>query len=173
MIDKTKMEESSIKPEVVIGIINLVILLITAVAAFIAIGINQAINRKRATVEMVLNHNQNAQLQEANEAINELLHSQQITSLSANDKKDSPERKALLKVLNAYEFIANGIKEGVFDKQLYKRMQYGTVVRDWEAFAPFVMHLRTQVQRPTLFQDFQWLYKEFKKQPLKCLHSDN
>lgn len=49
-------------------------------------------------------------------------------------------------------------------------MTYSTVVNDWKALKPFIFDLRRQVERETIFQEFQWLAEKFSYQPLKTDH---
>jgi len=70
-------------------------------------------------------------------------------------------------VLNRYEFIAAAIREKALDEDLFKRMQYTVVIRDWDVLCPFVMELRRLDKHPTLFQEFHWLSARWQKKPLE------
>lgn len=70
-------------------------------------------------------------------------------------------------ILNDYEFVASSMRDKAFNICLYKRMRYSVVVSDWEALKAFVHEKRQEVSRPTLFQEFEWMAKKFKKKPLK------
>lgn len=71
-----------------------------------------------------------------------------------------------MKTLNNYEFLATGIRAGAFDEKIIKRMQYSIAMRDWESLCPFINELRAQTKIDTLFQEFEWLGKRWKKKPL-------
>lgn len=144
------------------------ILGISAITAIAAVHRNSIINRRRATVDLVLHQRSNQKLIEANNIVNPILSTNEITRYADDSKKDTPEREAILTILNNYEFICVGIKEKAFDINLYKRMSYGIVIRDWGCFKPFVYHLRQAHDRPTLFQEFEWLAIKFKKSKLKA-----
>lgn len=146
---------------------NSYILTASVAAAILSILRNQVINRRRATVDLVLHQRSDLDLKAANSVVNPLLHANDITRFAAEDQKESGETKAILDVLNNYEFVASGIKEKAFDFKLYKRMRYQMVIRDWEKFKAFVYHLRSSRNHPTLFQDFEWLATKFKDKPLK------
>ncbi|WP_111637444.1 DUF4760 domain-containing protein [Marinomonas shanghaiensis] len=143
------------------------ILAATALAALYSIRRNTVINRRRATVDLVLHQKNDNDLKAANDIVNPLLRAKSITKYSDQEYKNSDQRKAILTVLNNYEFIATGIKEEAFDFRLYKRMRYNMVVRDWVEFEPFVIEMRKTVQHPTLYQEFESLVKRLKKSPLK------
>jgi hypothetical protein len=152
--------------------IDTYILLATALAALYSIHRNTVINRRRATVDLVLHQKNDTDLKAANELVNPLLNDQNITKYSNKEHMKSDEAKAIFTVLNNYEFIATGIKEKTFDLALYKRMKYGMVMRDWDEFRPFIYDVRNTRNRPTIYQEFEWLAKEFKKDPLKTNSKD-
>lgn len=93
-----------------------------------------------------------------------------MAKYASKDYLGSEESDAILKILNHYEFIASGIREGAFDEKIYKRMQYGLVTRDWESLNGYIADLRKARAHKTLFQEFEWLGKRWKKKSLK---SDN
>ncbi|PIT07246.1 DUF4760 domain-containing protein [Snodgrassella communis] len=78
-------------------------------------------------------------------------------SLLANEK----ENQAILDVLNNYEFMAAGIKEGAFDEEIYKRMKRSLIIKDWEKLELYVRALRKREQRDRLFSEFQWLAEKW------------
>ena len=147
--------------------VNSAVIGLSAVVALISLWRSQVINSRRATVDMVMQQMHNPTLIEANKIVNPILDEGKIIEYASDDKKDSKEREAILKVLNNHEFIAGAIKEGAFNYKLYQRMQHSKTVRDWKAFKPFVYHIRENTGRKTLFQDFEWLAKEFDCAPLK------
>jgi hypothetical protein len=84
------------------------------------------------------------------------------------DDTDCEEYKAIMRTLNAYEFVASGIRERAFSEAVYKRLRCSTLIKDWEAFQGFVIEFRKQKSKRTFFQDFEWLYKRWSQQPLKA-----
>lgn len=126
--------------------------------------------RRQTTANLVIQQRNDASLKQARTLVTVLNQKNEITKLAHDDAKGSDQRNAVLAVLNNYEFIATGLREGAFDLQLYKRMTYSTVVNDWKALKPFIFDLRRQVERETIFQEFQWLAEKFSYQPLKTDH---
>lgn len=89
------------------------------------------------------------------------------SSSNEDAQKYFTERDHLLKVLNHFEFIAAGIRERTFDACLYWRMQCSVVVKIGESLESFIVEIRKTKSQPTLFQEFEWMAKEFRKKPLK------
>ncbi len=149
--------------------IDTVILAATAIAALYSIRRNTVINRRRATVDLVLHQKNDSDLKAANLVVNPLLRDESISITKYSDKTHvgSEERTAILFVLNNYEFVATGIREEAFDFNLFKRMRCGTVLRDWAEFQPFIYELRKINKHPTMYQEFEWLAKKLEHNPLK------
>ncbi|TBR41784.1 DUF4760 domain-containing protein [Marinomonas agarivorans] len=96
------------------------VLAASAISALYSIHRNTTINRRRATVDLVLHQKNDEDLKTSNQIVNPLIHSQNITKFAAKEHARSDETKAILMVLNNYEFIATGIREKAFDFNLYK-----------------------------------------------------
>ena len=96
-------------------------ILITAGIAVLAIYRNSNIAKKRATVDLVMHQKQDTEFVAAKKKLHEL-HDKKVQfskyALSENSKTE--ENESILCVLNEYEFVAVGIREGAFDEGTYK-----------------------------------------------------
>lgn len=70
-------------------------------------------------------------------------------------------------MLNQLEFIAVGIRVGVFDEELYKELSCHSLIKSWEAASGFVYELRHQTGIKTLYQDLENLACRWEKDPIK------
>lgn len=141
--------------------------LISAIAAVYVIRSNGKQARMRATIDLVLAQKKDEQIIEARKKVLAL------TNTSGNlarhlDDPASEAYKAIQITLNNYEFIATGIRQGAFDEAIYKRMRYSIVCNDWRSLKAFVIENRNKKQRPTLYQEFNWLGERWIKKPLKA-----
>lgn len=151
------------------NVIQTAAIIITGIAAIVALHINSKLSRHRATISMLLAQRTDELLREAKKEMSKL-HADtkiSITSLACKGTEDDPRRQHVLVVLNNYEFIAVGVREKALDENVYKRAHYSNLMKDWNAVKPFVTELRTQTGRPTLFQEFEHLHDKWKKNPLK------
>ena len=144
-----------------------VILGISAIVAGIALYLNSKSNKRKSTIDLVLNQRSDEKLAESRSIVIRLNESHEITKYAMDEHKGSDERNSILDVLNNYEFIATGMRDGAFDISLYRRMRYSTVKNDWHALKPFVYELRRQHNTQTAFQEFEWLARKFTKKSLK------
>ena len=151
-----------------------VILALSAIAAFVTIWRNQVIARKRATIDLVLAQKADETLKQNKSVLSKLYHENKdcLAQYAAGKHKDSDEAKAILGVLNNYEFISSGIHENAFCERTYKRMVYGIVMQDFDALKGFIQEVRRSRKHNTLFQEFEWLGRKWKKRPLKKNHKD-
>ena len=105
-------------------------------------------------------------LKDAREKIKEMHEHHESNLARFLQDKDSVEYKAIMVALNTYEFVSCGIRTKAFSEEVYKRLRYSTVIRDWESFRGFVIEFRKEKARDSFFQDFEWLYDRWKKDPL-------
>ena len=145
---------------------TIAILVSILIATYIVYN-NEKLAKKRATIDLVLHQKNDTDLSSALDLLRALDMDIGLAEYASMENKESSEYKAILVVLNHYEFVATGIKEKAFDENVYKRMVYGILVRDWVALKGFVAEIRQSRNRNTLFQEFQWLAERWIKKPLK------
>lgn len=130
---------------------------------------NEKIARQRATIDLLMSQRADTSLSEAKKAVGAIhKNGGDFTSLAATNKSQDPDRGHILAIINNYEFIALGIREGALDESIYKRAVYSQVLRDWRAMKAFIMELRRQNKIETLFQEFDMLAKRWEREPLLC-----
>ncbi|HII3794787.1 TPA: DUF4760 domain-containing protein [Pasteurella multocida] len=143
---------------------------VCAAAIFTALSIrsNTSNARQRATIDLIIHQTQDKELQEAISLVNRL--SRQNLPLVEHFKIDEGFKRSILVVLNSREFTSTGIRENIFDENIYKRSQCTNFRRDWERLECVVIYIREYAKKDTLFQDFEHLGKKWKKDPLKRIN---
>jgi hypothetical protein len=134
---------------------------------------NEKSARSRATVDVVLHQKSDTELQASRQKFAELHATKQsFTKYACGELTDfKEENRAILDVLDGYEFIAAGIRTGAFDELMYKRMKCSLVIRDWKTLEPYVLELRRTTGRSRLYAELQWLAVKWEKEPLTDGHS--
>ena len=118
------------------------ILLSAGVAAY-AIIYNSWASRKRATIDLVMHHRQDKELIKAKKLFHKLhVDGTEFSKYSLKENSETDEYNLIITVLNAYEFVAVGIKNGAFHENIYKQMQWSVLVRDWGLLEIFVKKFR-------------------------------
>jgi len=128
---------------------------------------NEALARKRATVDMVVHENSNSEFQICKKKFAMLRDRRtDFAQFACGDLSEHAEMNdIILPVLNNYEFMAAGIRTGAFDAEIYKRMQKSTVIRDWHHLSGYVNQIRLKEQRQALFIEFEIVAKEWEREP--------
>lgn len=124
--------------------------------------------RSRATVDVVLHQKCDAELQAARKKFAELHDAGGgFTKYACGKLTDfEVENRAILDVLDGYEFVAAGIRTGAFDEAIYKRMKRSLVIRDWKTLQPYVLELRNTTKRDQLYVELEWLATKWDKEGL-------
>ncbi len=143
-------------------------LFLSALGALWIIRSREGSEKRRATVDLVIQQKHDTELQASRRWVltQHENHTGNFTQHLADITAD-PFRH-ILRVLNNYEFIATGIREDALDEEIYKRLQYSVLIKDWTALSGCVMELRQSTGHRTLFQEFQALAERWYKKPLKA-----
>lgn len=136
--------------------------------AYIQVKLSKTQNKQKATVELLIANNSNSYYRERRKLYLDMRRDEVVfASLAKMIKKSGEhERKSLIvmDVLNAIEFICVGIREGIFDEDVYKRMSKGSVMNDWETLHPFIFEIRKVYNNDKLFCEFEWLIQKWKNE---------
>lgn len=143
------------------------ILLVSAIVAIWTIRFSARQDRRRATIDIVVEQKNNVEWQEARRIVHKLREEHTLNLTRYFQEQDSPEYRAIRLTLNTYEFVASGIRASALDEVMYKRLRYSTVMKDWAALKGTVYEFRRARESETLFQDFEWLAVRWSRRPLK------
>lgn len=70
-------------------------------------------------------------------------------------------------VLNYYEFLASGIRNGDFDEQMVSDSLRGTILNLFETCQEGIFKLRTNRRRAALYEHLEWLHRRWERKPPK------
>lgn len=120
--------------------------------------------KQRATIDAVMSDRKDGGLIQSRRLYAKMKSEKEnFDALGSRPLLDNEEKNhAILDILNNYEFMASGIKEGAFDEEIYKRMKCSLIIQDWEVLDIYIQALRKREKRPKLFCEFEWLAKKWK-----------
>jgi hypothetical protein len=155
-----------------------VLLAVSAAIGIFTIRLSSLQERRRATVDLVRDQQKDEILIKARSKVGKLIEDQGKLDCDAllRGKDTSDELQAIFTVLNAYEFMATGLRTGAFDRKTYQRMYHNSVTYYWAHLSEFVAKYRTKYQAEnnvdgatagTIYQDFQDLANDWIRHPLK------
>jgi hypothetical protein len=67
-------------------------------------------------------------------------------------------------ILNHYEFIAAGIRNGDIDEILFRDSERGQVIRLFSVFESYIYDARRERNRDAIYEHFEWLYERWERQ---------
>jgi hypothetical protein len=144
--------------------------ILSALMAILAVLHNGKMARKRTTIDVLLQENQDRGLVAAKFVVFNLARdpNNSFVDIYFKEKeKQTKKYKQITMLLNRYEFIAQSIKNKAFEEKIYKQMQYTNITRMWDRVCPLVYEIRQRQNSQTFYQEFEWLAKRWKKKPLK------
>lgn len=140
--------------------------ILSAIGAIYVIWHNAFTARRRATIDHIIHQRSDKDLTEATDLVFKL-NNDGVQFSKFSGQLDSPERLAILDVLNNHEFIALGIRRGAFEEQIYKELQFTNFKRVHSACAGFIAEIRATQRNKKIFQEFDWLIARWDSSPLK------
>jgi hypothetical protein len=146
------------------------IFLVSAIGGIWIIRARGSQEKRRATVDLVLQQKRDTELSEARHLVTKMHIDGEPNLAKHIGNPDSPEFKAILLVLNTHEFVASGIRSNALDEHVYKRLRFSTLRKDWDGLCGFILEFRRVRASKTLYQDFQWLNDRWENCPLKADH---
>lgn len=132
-------------------------IVVSAIGVIATIIWQKRIACKRATLDIVLSEETDPRTIEQRTTFVELRDSGHLSKWADPDNTHSDESAVLRAVLNRYELVAIGIKQGTIDEKSYKEWCRTTLVKDWIECRPFVMQLRRNANHPTYFCEVEKL----------------
>ena len=81
--------------------------------------------------------------------------------------RDMIERRKFQYILNFYERVAVSVRQGIYDEEMLKRVSYSTAVDLYDISEPLIKAIRESCQSETAYQEFEWLVRRWKKNPLQ------
>lgn len=115
------------------------------VVALITRSSNQSIARKKSTIDLIVLEQTNQKFLDDRRQFRVLREAGRLEQWADPEKKLDPSRAVVINILNSYEFVAVGIKNGAYCEQTYKDWCRTTFVKDWVQLGAFVSALRSHL----------------------------
>lgn len=116
--------------------------------------------QKQHTINVILQTNLNAKFLEERDAITPHIRSGKFPDTVLNDKNQKL-RNSFRAILNHYEFIAAGLRNGDFDEKLVRDSEGSTYIYLYKYCEPYIWKLRDSRKRMTIYEHLEWLTKRW------------
>jgi hypothetical protein len=154
----------------------------TATAALIGAGLAttgwlytarraRSLSRKQHTVSTMLQASFNKDFQEMASKIRPYLKKGKCPDNDLTPENEQT-RDAFRRVLNHYEFIAAGIRNGDFDERLVRDSERGTILLLFKTCRQMIYKIRDDRSRLSIYEHLEWLNRRWAEKPpgrIQCL----
>jgi hypothetical protein len=140
------------------GLLAAAIALATALIAIWGVYSSRVIARRQATIEHLARQEADQITQRNIQAFIRLTRGREnLAHWADEDQQGSDQALTIISILNDYELLAVGIKNGVFEYDIVCKWNATTIRRYWQAAHPFVIAIRNRVGAPSLWAEFELL----------------
>jgi hypothetical protein len=115
----------------------------------------RVVSKKQHTVSVMLHASFNRDFQNCIKLMRPFLVAQ---NLPATFENQDELRESVRIVLNHYEFIAAGLRNGDFDESLMRDSERGAIIQLYAGCKNFIWALRDNRDRMSIYEHLEWLY---------------
>ncbi len=125
----------------------------------------RTVMRKQHTFDALLQCTLAKEYQDAINAVRDHIRAGKFPDLEIAENRDL--RLHVRFLLNHYEFLAAGIRNGDISEKLLKDSERGTILRLFETAesSSFIAAVRDERKRRTIFEHIEWLYERWHEKP--------
>lgn len=117
----------------------------------------RALARKQHTVTVIMQTNSSERFLSARENMSPHLTACKFPE-DVLQGKNEELKKNFRDILNHYEFVSAGLRNGDFDEQLVRDCERGTYIALYKCCEKYVWTLRNGRQRMTIYEHLEWVH---------------
>ncbi len=119
--------------------------------------------RRQHTFNALLTVTCNVTYQAAHNRIRSMIRAKSVPDLPLDG--DNQTRDDLSMLLNHFEFLAAGLRNGDMAERLLRDSDRGTIIGLVEAADSFIQKVRNSRQRKAIFEHLEWLHDRWQEKP--------
>ncbi len=123
---------------------------------------NRFLARKQHTLNVMLQASFNRDFRDSQDKIRPHIADKKCPDIL---DPEHPLRGHFREVLNHYELIAAGIRNGDFDERMVLDTQRGTLLAAYETCEAVIFQMRDQRSRQAIYEHLEWLHKRWQRKP--------
>lgn len=116
--------------------------------------------RKQHTINVILQTNWNEKFLESRSAIAPYLKEGKCPEGMINGENEEL-RRHFRDLLNHYEFVSAGLRNGDFDEKLVKDSERGTYIALYACCEAYIWRLRDNRKRMTIYEHLEWIHRRW------------
>lgn len=122
----------------------------------------RTLGRKQHTLNVMLQAQYNLEFQKASAVVRPFVSEGNCPDIL---DKENDQRESFRMVLNHYEMLAAGIRNGDFDERMVRDTQRGSLIKAFACCEGAIFKMRDARDRRATYEHFEWLYKRWEKKP--------
>lgn len=136
-----------------------ILILLGVVVAVASVWSARHIARVKQSADLLMSSKSDKDLVDGLRCLSEIYNAtdKNIKSFAESGQTDSAEGMSIRYVLNHWEHVSIGIQYKIYDEAMLHKASCNTVINLYKRARPFIERLRERVQRPTLYQEVEWL----------------
>lgn len=129
---------------------------------------SRTLSKKQHTINVILSANFNDEFLKKREKIAPYVKDKKCPKEIING--ENPDLKAVFRdILNHYEFVSAGLRNGDFDEKLIKDSEKSTYISLFECCEDYIWSLRNNRDRMSIYEHLEWLHHRWQKKPPNIL----
>lgn len=125
----------------------------------------RSLSRKQHTINVMLQASLNKEMRDALGAVAPMLRLRQCAPDLPTNEERADLWKAVRLLLNHYEFVAAGLRNGDFYERLVKDSERGTIIAIAATCEQLIFQLRDTRARQSTYEHLEWLRTRWEKKP--------
>ena len=121
----------------------------------------RSLSRKQHTVSVLMQANMNEEFQKCRSRVGGTLLSGDMGKVPIDDEE---LRVAVRRLLNHYEFISAGVRNGDFDERLVRDTERSAILTLYTGCKVYIWSLRNDRHRMSLYEHLEWLHARWTDQ---------
>lgn len=146
-----------VKATLTVGAVGAGIAVVAAIISIWGVYSQRVLTRRQATIAHLAALAGDRSVNDTIQEFIRISREPNIARFAEEDQQGSDDTLAITAVLNQFELISVGIQRGIFEYELIKTWQAGSIIRYWNAAHPFVVALRNRVGVPKIWREFELL----------------
>jgi hypothetical protein len=147
------------------------IVLIGVVVAITSVLSARTIAQRKQTADLLFGTRADEKLSDGYKCLQRLHNAADtnMRALATPAKRESEEAHQVRYVLNHWERVFVGLRQGIYDEKMLRESNYNIVLKTWAQAKPYVEAVRESEQKLTYYQCLEKYAKRWKKRPLEIL----
>lgn len=144
---------------------------IGVIVAIVSVMSAKTTARRKQTADLMFGTRADEKLSQGYKRLAQLHNAEDanMRALAKDDKRNSDEANEVRYVLNHWERVFVGLRQGIYDEKMLREANYNTVLNTWAQAKPYIEAVRETEKKQTYYQCLERYAEQWKRKPLELL----